>query len=85
MEGNFKIQEQYFHLTILASLLFIVYLIYSNKCSCSKQPEQIEHFEISSINTNVSQDSNKLCSEAALNNGIFNYNVNKINRGNRAI
>lgn len=85
--------EKYFHLMILAILLFIVYLIYTNintqKCSCN---HKVEHFldEINSSNNlnekaQVHQDSSKLCSEIALSNGMFNYTVNKIDRGNRPI
>lgn len=71
--------EQYAHATILIFLLAIVYLVYTNSCSCN-----VEHFHNES-NLKVSRDSSKLCSENDLNNGIFNYHVNKINRGNRTL
>jgi len=70
-----KIEKEHYLILILI-LLIMLYLIYSNYF-CYKQTEKF-----SDENT---QNSYKLCSDIALSNGIFNYNINDINRGNKAI
>ena len=55
---------------ILLVGLLLLFLIYYKSC---------ERFE----NTNIKNTKNKECSRLSLNNSIYDYNVNIINRGAR--
>jgi hypothetical protein len=60
---------------ILLLGLLLLFLIYYKSC---------ERFENTNIkNTNIKNTKNKECSRLSLNNSIYDYNVNIINRGAR--
>jgi hypothetical protein len=65
---------------ILLLGLLLLFLIYYKSC------ERFENTNIKNTNiknTNIKNTKNKECSRLSLNNSIYDYNVNIINRGAR--